>query len=78
MKNVLIATVFALGTAGSAFAYASNELPATYAFEARTYVPNADFSNLTPTQVNQIMTVLSSNSYDNSDIPGALRTILNQ
>jgi hypothetical protein len=76
MKKLILAAALSTVAVGSAFAYAPNELPQTYVFDVSTLVPGADTSNLTSAQVGQIQTVLSTNSYDESEKAGAIKVIL--
>lgn len=79
MKNVMIiaALTFA-GAAGTASAYAPNELPATYVHQVRAFVPKADLSNLTAVQVQRIESIFTGSGNDSAgeDVAGQIRAIL--
>jgi hypothetical protein len=62
MKRFLIATALTLAAASSAMAgtYDGTKLPQTLQYDIRTYVPNADLSNLSLSQVAQLYSLFSS------------------
>lgn len=59
MKRLVTATAILLALGSSAFAMAANQgLSAADASEARKYVPNGDFANLTSAQAHAIANTL--------------------
>lgn len=74
MKRLITATVILLSLGSSAFAMgASKGLSSADAQVARTYVRNADLSNLTSAQVQAIESALHS---DNENVGAQIRSIL--
>jgi hypothetical protein len=87
MKKLAIASVLALATAGSAFAFTGGvtpdspaELNSNYRATVLQLVPDADLSNLTIRQVAMIETFLanSDNRSSGSNPAGYIQNVLGQ
>lgn len=74
MKRLITASIVLLSLGTSAFAMAPNTgLSASTAQEARRFVPNGDFENLTTAQVNAIADAVYG---DSEHVAAQIRSIL--
>lgn len=74
MKRLVTAAAILISVGSSAFAMVTNQgLSRSDTFEARRFVPNADYKNLTAAQVRAIRSVLYSGD---ENIGGKIRSIL--
>lgn len=87
MKRFIIATALTLAAASSAMATTygapttgSAPISSSMAFDIRSYVPNADLSNLTVSQVGQFYALFSKseNLRSGENPAGAIQVILQQ
>jgi hypothetical protein len=79
MKRFIIATALTLAAASSVMAGTyGTTLPATLEHDIRTYVPNADLSNLTVSQVSQFYALFakSENLRSGENPAGTIQVIL--
>ncbi|MEO6301127.1 MAG: hypothetical protein ABIV25_02755 [Paracoccaceae bacterium] len=79
MKNFLVTTALILGVAGSASAMTYNPtmLSSIAASIVQKYAPNANLTNLTVAQVNEINLVLQSSQRADDGIAARLARVLN-